>query len=260
VTPSSLAAANFDGDNNRDLVVGNSSNVVVLFGNGTGSFPSSTVPYTVGAGEGVVAVAAADFNGDGKADLAVLKVDAANLGSIGILLGDGQRGFSQPVWFPTYSGPSSLTVGDFDGDGRPDLATTSFIGCTPDGNGTISILMNRYTSVVSLRSPNNMAVDIQADSRGAGQLLQGSSNAFDGMGRLQVGNADYAPATQLANMSDGGQTVVTPTSSMSGLSVHREITVPNTDSQDFARTVDIFENPTGNPITASVHNPALADI
>jgi autotransporter-associated beta strand protein len=55
------------------------------------------------------------------------------------------------------------------------------------------------------------------------------------------------------NLANGGLTVVTPSQTMSGLDVHREVTMPNTGSQDFARTVEVFANLTGSPITATVH-------
>ena len=51
---------------------------------------------------------------------------------------------------------------------------------------------------------------------------------------------------------DGGRTVVTNTQNLSGLDVHREITVPAAGGQDFARTVDVFYNSTAAPITETV--------
>ena len=57
----------------------------------------------------------------------------------------------------------------------------------------------------------------------------------------------------LPTFVNGTRTIVTPTQFISGLNVHREITVPNTGGQDFARTVDVFTNPSTGPITAMVH-------
>ncbi|MGA2131844.1 MAG: VCBS repeat-containing protein [Bryobacteraceae bacterium] len=68
------------------------------------------------------AVAVADFNGDGKPDLAV----AQHGGSVGILLGDGKGHFGEAVSYPAGGGiMASLAVKDFNGDGKPDLAVTS---------------------------------------------------------------------------------------------------------------------------------------
>jgi hypothetical protein len=54
-------------------------------------------------------------------------------------------------------------------------------------------------------------------------------------------------------LANGGQTLVTNTQTLAGLNVSRQVTVPNTGSQDFARTVDYFQNPTSSPITTTVH-------
>jgi uncharacterized delta-60 repeat protein len=54
-------------------------------------------------------------------------------------------------------------------------------------------------------------------------------------------------------VTNAGQTIVTPTQNLASLNVLRQVTVPNTGSQDFARTVDYFQNPTSSPITTTVH-------
>jgi hypothetical protein len=65
---------------------------------------------------------AADFNGDGKLDLAVANMADSNI-FIYIGLGDGT--FVKQSTLATGTGPNSLTVGDFNGDGRPDLVTAN---------------------------------------------------------------------------------------------------------------------------------------
>ncbi|MEQ8633717.1 MAG: hypothetical protein RIC33_02590, partial [Gimesia maris] len=60
----------------------------------------------------------------------------------------------------------------------------------------------------------------------------------------------YLPAASI--IEDGDRTIVTSTQAFSGLDVHREITIPNIGSQDFARTVDVFHNPTAAAITETV--------
>ncbi len=104
-----------------------------------------------------------------------------------------------------------------------------------------------------LTSPSGFEFDLDRSTTGAGQLLQGTNNAFDGLGRLQVNGVDYAPAQgQVGATDDGGRTLLTPSVTMSGLTVSREITVPSAGAQDFARTVDVFTNPTGSAITIPV--------
>ena len=104
----------------------------------------------------------------------------------------------------------------------------------------------------TLSSPNGLSFDVTSTGFGAGQLIQGTNNAFDGLNRLQVAGGDFSPSGA-ATASNNVRTVVTGTQVLSGLNVHREITVPNMGSQDFARTVDYFQNPGSTPITTTVH-------
>ncbi len=104
-----------------------------------------------------------------------------------------------------------------------------------------------------LVGPVGHSFNIAGASRGAGQLIQGSDNAFDGLDRLQVSGDDFVPpVSSTSRLDDGSRTIVTPVVSMSGLSVSREVTVPGTGAQDFARTLDVFSNPTGTAITVPV--------
>jgi hypothetical protein len=67
----------------------------------------------------------ADFNGDGKLDL----VAADWLGgTVSILLGNGDGSFQAPLRFAVGSYPSSVAVGDFNGDGIPDVAVAVLYG------------------------------------------------------------------------------------------------------------------------------------
>ena len=79
-----------------------------------------TVNWAVG--DAPESVAVADFNNDGRADLAV-----ANHGSdnVSVLLGNGSGGFTAPLNVTVGDGPVSVAVGDFNGDGRPDLAVAN---------------------------------------------------------------------------------------------------------------------------------------
>jgi len=81
-------------------------------GNGNGTFQA---PTTYPAGNDPTPIAVADFNGDGKLDLAV-----ADTFAVAILLGNGDGTFQPSTYNNTYGG-QSIAIADFNGDGNLDL-------------------------------------------------------------------------------------------------------------------------------------------
>jgi len=113
-----------------DLIVGNGSGVSVLLGNNSTVFgPASTLPNSGSA------VVVADFNGDGKSDIASTLFNA---GVVNVFLGDGQGGFGQPTSFPAGFTPGFLRSADFNGDGNADLVTLNHLSTASIllGNGS----------------------------------------------------------------------------------------------------------------------------
>jgi uncharacterized protein (TIGR03437 family) len=135
----SVATADFNGDGKTDLAVvytgafsGTSQvpgGVAILLGNGDGTFKSAV---TYPAGINALHEAVADFNGDGKLDIAV----AADSGSVTVLLGNGDGTFSagSTITAPLGQNPAAVIAADFNGDGKLDLATAN-------ENGTVSVLL-----------------------------------------------------------------------------------------------------------------------
>jgi hypothetical protein len=124
-----LVVADFNGDGKPDIVVSNTGannegNTVSLFRNlGNGTF-APHVQFVVGTGSfvGPVGLAAADFNGDGRTDLAVALYGYNGRGTeIALLSNNGAGGFFAAQHFPVGVAPYKLAAGDLDGDGRPDL-------------------------------------------------------------------------------------------------------------------------------------------
>src|SRR5882762_1408427 len=132
--PSGIAVGDFNGDGKLDLAVVNFGdwNIYVLLGNGDGTFQVARSVYFASGGGFPWYVVAADFNGDGKLDLAV-----SNYGdnSLSVLLGNGDGTFQAPVTSPVGTNPAQVTVGDFNGDGKLDLAVSSV------ANNTVAVLL-----------------------------------------------------------------------------------------------------------------------
>jgi hypothetical protein len=127
--PDAIAKADFNGDGRADLVVADdvTGELSVLLGNGDGTFRASG---SVPGGVGPVALIAADLNGDGRPDLAV--ADAGGLpGTGGVMIlagaGDGTFGAARPAVPGLTVTPRALALGDFNGDGKPDLAVADYV-------------------------------------------------------------------------------------------------------------------------------------
>ncbi len=180
--PQDIVAGDFNGDGIIDLAVLNSTSqtISILLGDGLGGFKVFGTPRTTG--NGPVAIAAGDFNGDGKLDIAV--ANSADQ-TVWIQLGNGDGTFNTHSSYPVSLLANSLTalaLGDFNGDGIPDLAV---LGGNAAG-GAVNILQNNGSGVFSNVTGTGISV-----GNGPSALVTGDFNGD--------GNLDFAVANQTDN-------------------------------------------------------------
>ena len=141
-SPVCVVIGDIDGDGKPDLVVTNAGpNTVSVFRNTSVSgsvnfaakvdFATGSFPYRLAIG---------DIDGDGKPDLVVVN---RNSNTVSVFLSTSMSGsvtFAAKVDFITGTSPSSVAIGDIDGDGKPDLAVTN------SNSNSVSVLLN--TSII----------------------------------------------------------------------------------------------------------------
>ncbi len=136
--------------NNATNLVGSSTKPfnVTFTGIITPTFLDPKVDFTTGTN--AISVSMGDLDGDGKPDLAVANYGIntvsifRNTASVGSITASS---FANKVDFTTGTGPYSVSIGDLDGDGKPDLAVANYNG------NTVSIL-RQISTASSIMSGN----------------------------------------------------------------------------------------------------------
>lgn len=280
--PDSVAVADVNGDGKPDIVVADffgvnsgQSSLMVLLGNGDGTFQPA-VPYYAG-GDAASAVVIADVNGDGKPDLVDLNscqtynCYPTSDGVIGVLLGNGDGTFQPAVTYDS-GGPGGpwtqltpLAVADVNHDGKPDLvianagaggyALAVLLG---NGDGTFQPAVT-YDSAGAI--PDAIAiVDVNSDGKpdllavnNCTTLLNGFYCSGEGSLAVLLGNGDgtFQPALTFDPL--GPSTVGIAVADLNGDGKPEVVTL---DPGIFA----VFVNNTGAPTTTTLTSSARSTV
>jgi len=132
--PNSICSGDFNGDHNADLVISTGFNYVLLeLGIGNGNF---NPPVQITTGNSSHEVIRADFNIDGKDDLALVTYNGVF--QVTVLLGNGSGGFGSVNNYTVGNSPVDLIAADLNGDFKPDLITANRMD---NVTGNLSVLI-----------------------------------------------------------------------------------------------------------------------
>jgi hypothetical protein len=226
--PSSVAVGDFNDDGKPDLAVANlesSNNTVSVLRNTTAAGASAfsfAAQQTFAVGEAPIAVAVADFDGDGKSDLAAANsfLTTASVLRNTTAAGASAFSFAAQQAFDVGGLPQSVAVGDFDGDGRPDLASgissnqVSVLRNVPTFLLGVEVVENTSTGSgsLTLQSPTGLEPDVWYHV-----AFTYDPNAANGVGMLQL----FLNGAQSASSPNRGTLSTSPDiSSPDGISVN----------------------------------------
>jgi hypothetical protein len=199
--PAAVIAEDFNGDNKLDLAVADSNCdaagtcsatgfVSVLLGNGNGTFQPH-VQYA--SGSGPQALLAADFNRDGRLDLAVAN---ARENTVSVFIGQGDGTFGTRNDQSTGgTSPSSVVTADFNGDSNTDVAVAN------QGSNTVTVSLGNedgtFQSPQSFATGRSPAIIAVADFNGDSKLDLAVTNSLDNTVSILLGNGDgtFQPQT-----------------------------------------------------------------
>ncbi len=191
VTPShvrSLRITDVDGDQILDLIATAASDstpgrLAVFQGDGQGSFAPAVLS---GLGVGAGPIAVGDVNRDGKADVVAARTDGVR-----VFLQRDDGSFGGTGEFPLHPSPDDARVADLDGDGWPDLVTSS------DTTAALTILPGTGSGMfgtqvtLSLSAPSHIEVIADFNHDGLPDLVTSSSSGGDPLVSVRLGSGHF---------------------------------------------------------------------
>jgi hypothetical protein len=205
--PQRLVLADLDGDSDLDMAMSSGwfeRVMSVLLNNGDGTF-GAEARYTVG--DHPKGIAAADFNRDGRLDLAVARDDPSTLENyVQIWVNDGTGGFTRAreITLVQAAADPSLVAADFNRDGRPDLAVGMY------GDRQV-VMLGRARLAFDQR--------VYVTGYTAWDLCSGDLDG-DGDGDIALATLGSSSTGDMSILRNGGDGTFTPVRFSSGFNPH----------------------------------------
>jgi hypothetical protein len=198
---SGTVSGDFNNDGILDLVTVNASSLSFYKGLGHDQYAA---PVNQPLAQNLGQVFAADFNGDGKLDLAIASTPYQTSGVVTILLGNGDGTFTQGTNLTVSGHAASIALADFNGDHNPDIVVSDgvsymtwvFLG---NGDGTFTLSDTEYYGGNTV-----VAGDFNADGlQDVVFASQDDVGLFFGNGQGGFSNLIAAPLSNVESLAVG---------------------------------------------------------